>query len=51
MILGSGDQIMPGQLSHHQDASIILPASLFELVDDRSNVGVFFVFYHLSTLQ
>ena len=49
-VLGYEDEIIPGQLSHNQDAAIILPASLFELIDDRTNVGVFFIVYHSPSL-
>ena len=50
VVLASGGQVTPGQLSHYQDAAIILPASLFELVDDRTNVGIFLpsTMYQLS---
>ena len=49
-MLGSGDQIEPGQLSPQLDAAISLPASLFERIDDRVNVGVFFALYETPTL-
>ena len=49
-MLGSGNQIEPGQLSHQLDAAISLPASLFERIDDRVNVGVFFALYETPTL-
>ena len=50
MTIGSGDQIEPGKLSSHQEAAIGLPASLFKRIDDRANVGVFFVFYETPIL-
>ena len=46
-MLGPGDQ---GQLSPQMDAAISLPASLFERIDDRDNVGVFFALHEASTL-
>ena len=49
-MLGSGDQVEPGQLSPQLDAAISLPASLFERIDDRDNVGVFFALYETVTL-
>ena len=41
---------MPGQLSPRQDAAISLPASLFESITDREDVGIFFAFYDTPTL-
>ena len=49
-MLDSEDQVEPGQLPAQQNAAISLPASLFERIDDRLNVGVFFAFYETSTL-
>ena len=40
----------PGQLLPQQEAAISLPASLFERVGDRENVGVIFALYENSTL-
>ena len=41
---------MPGQLSPQQDAAISLPASLFQTITDREDVGIFFALYNSSTL-
>ena len=50
LILGPGYQVEPGQLSAQQSAAISLPASLFEQIEDRPNVGVFFALYEMPTL-
>ena len=44
------DQVTPGQLSPQQDAAISLPASLFQIITDREDVGIFFALYNTSTL-
>lgn len=44
------DQVLPGQLLPQQDAAISLPASLFQTITDREDVGIFFALYNLSTL-
>ena len=41
---------MPGQLSQDQDAAISLPASLFQNITDRDNVGLFFALYDTPIL-
>ena len=41
---------MPGQLSPQQDAAISLPASLFQNISNREDVGIFFALYNTSTL-
>ena len=41
---------MPGQLTSQQTAAINLPASLFAIINDRANVGVFFALYNTSIL-
>ena len=41
---------MPGQLAPQQTAAINLPASLFAIINDRPNVGVFFALYNTSIL-
>ena len=41
---------MPGQLAPQQDAAISLPASLFQTITDREDVGIFFALYNVSTL-
>ena len=48
--LGPGNQVTPGQLLPQQDVAISLNASLFELIDDRDDVGIFFALYDNSTL-
>lgn len=42
--------VEPGQLLPQQEAAISLPPSLFERLDDRENVGVFFAHYEDTTL-
>ena len=49
-VLASGDQVMPGQLSLQQDVAISLPESLFQMINDSTNVGVFFGLYERATL-
>ena len=49
-MLGPGDQVEPGQLPAQLDAAISLPASLFERINDRPTVGIFFGFYETPTL-
>ena len=49
-MLGSEDQVEPGQLSPQLDAAISLPATLFEQIDDRDNIGIFFALHEASTL-
>lgn len=49
-MLGPGDQVEPGQLPAQIDAAISLPPSLFERINDRPNVGIFFGFYETPTL-
>ena len=44
------DQTMPGQLSPQQDAAIRLPPSLFETINNRPNIGIFFGRYEVATL-
>ena len=41
---------MPGQLSAEHEAAISLPASLFQTITDREDVGMFFALYNASTL-
>ena len=40
----------PGELSPQFNGAIGLPASLFQQIDDRSNIGVFFALYESSSL-
>ena len=50
-MLGSEDQVEPGQLSPQLDAAVSLPATLFEQIDDNdSNIGIFFALHEASTL-
>ena len=49
-MLGPDDQLEPEQLSPQSDAAISLPASLFERIDDRDNVGIFFALHEASSL-
>ena len=42
--------MIPGQLAPQQTAAINLPASLFAIINDRPNVGVFFALYDTSVL-
>ena len=46
----SADQAKPGVLSPDQEASIILPRSLFERIMNRKNVGTTFGFYNETIL-
>ena len=41
---------MPGELPMDQTAAISLPASLFQTITDREDVGIFFALYNASTL-
>jgi hypothetical protein len=41
---------MPGRLPSEQDAAISLPASLFQTITDREDVGITFALYSSSTL-
>ena len=49
-MLGSEDQVDPDQLSPRLDAAVSLPATLFEQIDDRDNIGIFFALHEASTL-
>lgn len=49
-VLAPGDEVVPGQLLPMQVAAISLPASLFQLIDNRTNIGVFFALYDSSIL-
>ena len=50
MVPISEDQVKSDQVLSMIDAAISLPASLFELIDDHTNVGVFVALYKMSTL-
>ena len=49
-VVDDEDQVSPGQLLPQQDAAISLPASLFQTITDREDVGIFFALYNTSTL-
>ena len=49
-MLAPGDAVKAGQLSPDQTAAISLPASLFQQIDNRSTVGIFFALYNTSVL-
>jgi hypothetical protein len=49
-LLGPGDEVEPGQLPLQLDAAISLPASLFQRINDRLNVGIFFAHYEIPSL-
>lgn len=40
----------PGELSPQYDAAVSLPASLFQRITDRDDVGIFFALYNSSVL-
>ena len=46
----TGDIVEPGELTSQLNAAIGLPASLFQEINDRPNIGVFFAFYESSSL-
>ena len=50
LMLGPEDHVQSGQLSPQLDAAISLPASLFEQIVDRDNIGVFFALHEVSVL-
>ena len=49
-MLAAGDEVRPGQLPPQQEAAISLPALLFQMIADRTNVGVFFALYDTPIL-
>ena len=46
----TGDIVEAGELSSQLNAAVGLPASLFEQINNRSNIGLFFAFYESSSL-
>ena len=46
----TGDIVEPGELSSQLNAAVGLPASLFQQINDRPNVGILFAFYESSSL-
>ena len=49
-MLAPGDEVMAGELLPQLNAAISLPASLFEMINDRDNVSVFFALYDTPIL-
>ena len=47
---GPEGEVMPGQLEPTQDAAVNLPASLFQQIDNRTTIGIFFALYDTPTL-
>lgn len=47
--VGGGEPVLDQMISE-QDAAIQLPASLFQVINDVANVGVFFGRYEVATL-
>ena len=50
IILATGDEVRPGQLSPQHTAAISLPATLFQQIIDHKNVGIFFAVYSTPVL-
>ena len=50
MLLGFEDEVQPGQLPSQFDAAISLPATLFQRINDRLNVGIYFAHYEIPSL-
>lgn len=48
--LGPEGDVKHGELSPQQDAAANLPSSLFERIDNQTNVGIFFMLYETPTL-
>ena len=46
----TGDIVEAGELSSRLNAAVGLPASIFEQINNRSNIGLFFAFYDSSSL-
>ena len=49
-VLAPSGQATSGELPPQLDAAIDLPPSLFRLIGDRTNVGIFFALYDTPTL-
>ena len=49
-VLAPSGQVTSDQLAPQLDAAIDLPPSLFGLIGDRTNVGIFFALYDTPTL-
>ena len=50
VVIDDGDQVSPGELAPGQVAAISLPASLFQSISDREDVGIFFALYETPVL-
>lgn len=46
----TGNVVEHGELSSQFNGAVGLPASLFERIDDRPNIGIFFAFYESPSL-
>ena len=49
-LLLSNNQMTPGLLSPQQNAAISLPQSLFQMINNSDDIGVFFGVYETATL-
>ena len=49
-VLGSGNQVRPGELSSQQNAAIVLPGSLFKRIINQPTVGAVFGVYESTNL-
>ena len=49
-MLATGDEVTPSRLPGQFDVAIGLPASLFQRINDRLVVGLFFAHYGVPTL-
>ena len=48
--LGAEGEVKYRELAPQQDAAVDLPASLFQRIDNQTNVGIFFMLYEMPTL-
>ena len=46
----TGDTVETGVLSSQLNVAVGLPASLFQRIGNRTNIGIFFAFYESSSL-
>ena len=46
----TGDIVEAGELSSQLNVAVGLPASLFQQIDNRPNIGIFFAYYESSSL-
>ena len=49
-VLRPEGHVRSGELSSHQAAAVILPASLFKQINNHTNVGIFFMLYETAVL-